>query len=144
MRTIRPLLLSLPLLTIVLLLGACQQSSFVKSYLNLDEVPKSLQQRVKQFEGVVRWGALQKMYIFTRHEPDEPVEIPVDLDNVRVTSYELASGLAEVDPLRWRQTAVIDYVLQDRQVVRQLVDHQVWVSEDGKNWFRENPPPRFQ
>lgn len=143
MRAIRPLLISLPLLAIVLLLGACQ-SSFVKTYLNLDEVPKSLQERVKQFEGIVRWGALQKMYVFTKHEPGKPVEIPMDLDNVRVTSYELASGLAPLDPLRWTQTAVIDYVLKDRQVVRQLVDHQVWVSDEGKNWYRENPPPRFK
>lgn len=143
MRAIRPLLISLPLLAIVLLLGACQ-SSFVKTYLNLDEVPKSLQERVKQFEGIVRWGALQKMYVFTKHEPGKPVEIPMDLDNVRVTSYELASDLAPLDPLRWTQTAVIDYVLKDRQVVRQLVDHQVWVSDEGKNWYRENPPPRFK
>ena len=143
MPTIRPLLISLPLLAIVLLLGACQ-SSFVKTYLNVDEMPKSLKERVKQFEGVVRWGALQKMYIFTKHEPGEPVDIPMDLDNVRVTGYELASGLVQLDPLRWRQTAVIEYVLKDRQVVRQLIDHQVWVSEEGKNWYRENPPPQFK
>ena len=47
--------------------------------------------------------------------------------------------------MRWRQTAVIDYVLTDRQIVRQLIDDQYWASDDeGKTWYRANPPPSFQ
>ncbi len=133
---------ALPLLAIalLLLLGACQTP-----LLNTGGVPKQLKQRTQQFESVVRWGALQKMYIFVKHVSDEPVEIPEGLDNVRVTAYELGSGLAEIEPMRWGQTAVIDYVLVDRQIVRQVVDHQIWVSEDeGKTWYRENPPPQFR
>jgi len=93
----------------------------------------------------MRWGALQKMYVFVKRAPDEVVEIQEGLDNIRVTGYELGSGLAMVEPTRWRQTAVIDYVLVDRQIVRQVIDDQTWVSEDeGKTWYRENPPPQFQ
>ena len=63
---------------------------------------------------------------------------------MRVTSYEIASGLTEMEPMRWRQIAVINYVLTDRQIVRQLIDDQIWASEDqGQTWYRENPPPRF-
>ena len=143
MRIIKSLTATLPLLAILLLLGACQ-SEFVQTYLNVGGIPKTLDQRVKQFEGVVRWGALQKMYVFYKHAHSEPVEIPLGLDNVRVTGYEVANALVEVEPTRWTQTVVIDYVLTDRQIVRQLVDHQVWVSDDGgKIWFRENPPPQF-
>ena len=39
---------------------------------------------------------------------------------------------------------VISYVLVDRQVVKQVFDQQVWVKvEEGKTWYRENPPPKF-
>jgi hypothetical protein len=127
------------LLALIPALSACQ------TMLNIGDVPKSLYQRTEQFEAVVRWGALQKMYVFVKRAPDEVVEIQEGLDNIRVTGYELGSGLAMVEPTRWRQTAVIDYVLVDRQIVRQVIDDQTWVSEDeGKTWYRENPPPQFQ
>ena len=62
---------------------------------------------------------------------------------MRVTGYE-AGRLTQIEPWRWGQTAVISYVLKDRQVLRKVVDHQFWVSEDeGESWYRENPPPQF-
>lgn len=126
------------LFALILLLGACQTNPF-------SEVPDRLTLQLKTFESVVRWGALEKMYAFEKHEPDRPVQIPEGLDNVRVTNYELASPLARLTPTRWTQTAVIDYVLTDRQVVRQVVDHQVWVSDDdGKHWYRQTPVPQFR
>ena len=126
------------LLAMSLVLVACQSNRF-------GEVPEKLGYKVLAFEDVVRWGALEKMYDFLKPDPATPVEVPADLSNVRVTSYELAQGLTEIEPMRWKQTAVIDYVLTDQQVVRQLVDHQFWFSDDdGKSWYRENPPPQFR
>ena len=125
------------LLTLVVLLAACQTNPY-------GEVPKQLALQVRTFEDVVRWGALQKMYLFEKHDPEVPVTLPDNLDNVRVTGYELASQLTRIDDMRWGQTAVIDYVLTDRQVVRQVIDRQIWVSEDeGKTWLRVTPPPLF-
>ena len=126
------------LLAMTLLSTACMTNRF-------GEVPDPLGYQVRAFENVVRWGALEKMYAFTKPNPGKPVEIPDGLGNVRVTSYELANSLAKITPTRWTQTAVIDYVLTDRQIVRQLVDQQFWVSDDeGKSWYRENPPPQFR
>lgn len=125
------------LLAMTLLLTACQTNL-------TSSTPKQLVQRTMAFEDVVRWGALEKMVIFTKIDPSKPVVVPEGLGNVRVTGYELASGLVAVTPYRWKQSVVIDYVLTDRQIVRQLIDHQVWVSDDeGKNWYRENPLPQF-
>ena len=105
-------------------------------------VPKELGIQVRVFESVVRWGDLRKMYLFAK--PGTEVTIPDGLDMVKVTHYEV-SGEHEIAPWRWEQTAVIDYVLTDRQVVRRLVDRQVWASDDqGKTWYRVNPPPVFR
>jgi len=126
------------LLALVVLLAGCQTNPF-------GEVPKQLTLQVRTFEDVVRWGALQKMYLFEKHDPDRPVTLPDNLDNVRVTNYELASQLTKIDDSRWAQTAVIDYVLIDRQVVRQLIDRQVWATDDeGKTWYRTTPVPQFR
>jgi hypothetical protein len=123
---------------LLLLLTACQTNPY-------GEVPKELALKVRAFEDVVRWGALQKMYLFLKRDPDNPVELPEGLNDVRVTSYELASPINRVEEGRWVQTAVIDYVLIDRQVVRQIIDQQVWVSDDaGETWYRENPVPQFR
>lgn len=125
-------------LALVVLLAACQTNPY-------GEVPKQLALQVRTFEDVVRWGALQKMYLFEKHDPDKPVTLPEGLDNVRVTSYELAAQLTKIDEMRWGQTAVIDYVLTDRQVVRQVTDRQIWVSDDeGKTWYRVTPVPQFR
>lgn len=126
------------LFAITLLSTACMTNRFGK-------VPEPLGYQVRAFENVVRWGALEKAYAFVKPSPDNPLEIPEGLGNIRVTSYELANPLTEITPTRWAQTAVIDYVLTDRQVVRQLVDRQFWVSDDeGKIWYRENPLPQFR
>ena len=132
-----PYRLVLPLLA-SLLLSACNTNPF-------KEVPDKLTAKVRTFEDVVRWGALQKMYLFQKIDPDKPPKIPEGLDNIRVTDYQAASPLAKSGEYRWTQTVVIDYVLIDRQVVRQVVDPQVWVSEDeGKSWYRQTPVPQFR
>ena len=125
----------LPLLLFILWLAGCRMGN------PYDPVPKELALVLKVYEDVVRWSDLNKIYAFGRK--DAGWEVPPGLDNVRVNGYE-TSDPAEIEPWRWGQTAVISYVLNDRQVVKQLVDQQIWVSEDeGDSWYRENVPPPF-
>ena len=112
---------------------------------SMKDVPKELTAQVRLFEDVVRWRPLQKMYAFQKTEPGQPAEVQQGLDNVRVTGYEIVEPLNAIEPMRWRQAAQIDYVLTDRQVVRQVIDYQVWESEDeGKTWYRTTPVPVFR
>lgn len=115
------------------------------------ETPEQLVVQTRTFADIVRWRPLHKMYAFLKNEPGQAVEIQPGLENVRVTGYEVTEPLNEVAPLqpgkpwRWRQAAQIDYVLTDRQVVRQLYDLQVWESDDeGKTWYRTTPVPEFR
>ena len=120
-----------------------QASVFAEGQRTLDLArnAKQLMPQVELFGDIVRWRDLRKMYAFGKAGSRWPVQ--EGLDNIRVTGYE-AGALNEIRPWRWGQSVLISYVLVDRQVVRQTLDQQVWVSEDqGKTWFRENPPPRF-
>ncbi len=111
----------------------------------MTDVPAELESRVRTFEDVVRWRPLHKMYGFLKLESDQSVEVQEGLENIRVTSYEVVEPLNAIDPLRWRQVAEIRYVLTDRQVVRQLVDLQVWESEgEDMAWYRTTPVPVFK
>lgn len=134
----RILCLSLIVLGLAVLLTGCRTNPY-------GDVPEKLAIQVRTFEDVVRWGALHKMYLFLKAEPGQTMKKPQGLDNVRVTGYELAEEISQIAPMRWRQTAVIDYVLTDRQIVRRLVDPQVWESEDeGQTWYRTTPVPQFK
>lgn len=120
------------------LLAACQSNPFG------GDVPDSLYYQVQTFEDTVRWGNLDNMYLFLKREGDAEVEVQKGLSNVRVTGYE-SSPPRKLDEYRWALTAVIFYVLRDRQVERQVVDQQVWESDDeGKTWLRSTPVPQFQ
>ena len=126
------------ILCLLLTLPACK-------ILQQRDMPEKLDLKVKTFEDVVRWGSLQKIYFFRKIDPKSPPDVQEGLDNVRVTGYQVANPLSKVSETRWTQTVVIDYVLTDRQIVRQIVDHQIWVSDDdGVTWYRENPVPRFR
>jgi len=127
--------LRIVLLLSVLMFSGCQLGN------PYGPVPKQLMPQVKLFEDIVRWRDLRKMYVFRK--PGTEWTVQEGLDNVRVTGYD-AGTLHEIEPWRWGQSVVISYVLIDRQVVREVLDQQVWVSEDeGKTWFRETAPPRF-
>ncbi|MCB1801556.1 MAG: hypothetical protein KDI82_07715 [Gammaproteobacteria bacterium] len=127
------------ILVALLPLAACRTNPFA------DELPESLTSQVRTFEDIVRWRALHKMYVFQKLADGETVEVQPGLENVRVTGYELIEPLNMVEPYRWRQAVAIDYVLTDRQVVRQIIDYQVWESEDeGKTWYRTTPVPQFR
>ena len=103
-------------------------------------VPKELALKIRVYEDVVRWGDLHKMHAFVK---DKSSNMPTNLDNIRVTHYE-ASEITELAPWRWGQTAVISYVIKDRQTVKKLSDQQVWESDnEGKSWYRANPIPNF-
>lgn len=124
-----------------LLFAACQTNMYGP------EVPSELAANLKLFEDTVRWGSLDNMYLFVKRDEDNPVQVADGLENVRVTNYESSPvrKIDEEDASRWTQTAVIDYVLTDRQIVRQLINRQVWESEDeGENWFLTTPVPQFR
>ncbi len=132
----RIMILRLLMLSLILTLGGCKTTPD-------GAVPEELVSTLRVFEDVVRWGKLEKMYGFYRAEKGV-VTVQGGLDNVRVTSYEVVGKPAEISPWRWGQTALVHYVLQDRQVVRSLSDQQLWASDDeGLHWYRVNPPPRF-
>lgn len=134
-RLFMPLVL---LLALNVLTAGCRTNPF-------GERPENLVYKTRTFEDVVRWGALEKMYLFGKREEGQTLDMQPGLRNVRVTGYELAEELRQIEPMRWRQTAIIRYVLTDRQVVRELMDHQVWQSDDeGESWYRANPVPLFQ
>lgn len=123
-----------------LLLAACQVPSISER-----SKDNKLRDTLNSYESVIRWGILEKAYGFLSPELSEEAVIPDNLKNFRVTGYERINGPSPLSDDKAAQTVLIEYVLVDRQVLRSLIDKQIWQwAEEEKAWQRANPIPIFE
>jgi hypothetical protein len=121
---------------LVVLLTGCQSLAERKQSTQLQDV-------LRKYEGVIRWGSIDQALRFYR--PDE-VEgmVKKPLEEMRVTHYEVVQGPTMVEDNRAIQTAVIQYVFVESQVVREVVDQQTWEFEiEEERWYLISPTPAF-
>jgi hypothetical protein len=108
-----------------------------------DKMAAALYNATKGYRESVRWGYFDAAAGFL--DPDEREDLDTEaLANVRVTSYEVIQP-AVITP---EETAVqlvrIEYVLQDEQRLKSLMDRQEWRwDEDATNWWLSTGLPRF-
>ncbi len=63
---------------------------------------------------------------------------------ITVTSYTVISNPVKTHENAAHQTAAIEYVYNDRQVIKRVIDQQIWEYDtEEKMWLRANPPPRM-
>ncbi len=103
-----------------------------------------LQEVLRKYEGVIRWGSIDQARRFFKPGEAEGV-IAAPTQAMRVTHYEVVQGPTMVDEDRAIQTAVIQYVFVESQVVRELVDQQTWQYDPGEeSWYLVSPVPEFK
>ena len=104
----------------------------------------ALQEVLRNYGGVVRWGSIDQARRFLSPDTEsEPASAA--LPPTRVTHYEVVQGPAMVDADTAIQTAVIQYVFVDSQVVKEIVDQQTWVYDPKlETWHLVSPLPEFK
>ncbi|HBH36348.1 MAG TPA: hypothetical protein DDW45_08380 [Gammaproteobacteria bacterium] len=61
---------------------------------------------------------------------------------ITVTSYQVVSAPVKTGENAAHQTAVIEYVYHDSQVIKRVIDQQIWEYDTGEErWLRANQPP---
>ncbi|MEN8175911.1 MAG: hypothetical protein ABFS23_09120 [Pseudomonadota bacterium] len=102
-----------------------------------------IEQALFSFEKTLRWRSVRESYKYVADDV-RPPHLPSWVDTVKVVGYEVLDPAAEIQRNTVVQTAEIRYVHTDTQIMRTLVDEQVWTSpDDGKTWQRANPMPDF-
>lgn len=104
----------------------------------------ALQEVLRNYEATVRWGSMVQARAFLAPEQRDTafVEAPEDM---RVTHYEVVQGPAMLGKDRAVQTAIVQYVFEDSQVVRELTDSQLWIYDTaGEAWYLSSPLPVFK
>lgn len=121
------------------LLSGCQTISERKQATVLEDT-------LRIYSGTIRWGSLEKAYAF--RDPagkDGPDEIPDDLGNIRVTSYEVIQGPTMTDEETAFQTVMIEYLHRDLQVIRRIQDKQLWrYNKEKESWMLASKVPQFK
>jgi hypothetical protein len=122
---------------LILLFAGCQSLSERKQ-------SEALQEVLTSYEGVIRWGSVDQARRFLRPETEAEARYET-LSATRVTHYEVVQGPSIVDVNKAVQTAVIQFVFVDSQVVREVVDQQLWEYDpESERWYLTSPLPRLE
>ncbi|MES9998983.1 MAG: asparagine synthetase [Candidatus Thiodiazotropha lotti] len=105
---------------------------------------ESLENILRSYEASIRWTSGQQAYNFLPPDHKDKEYRPVS-KNIRVTHYEVVQGPTMLGEDKAIQTAVIQYVLQDSQVLKEMIDKQEWrYDEEGEVWHLYSPVPIFK
>lgn len=107
---------------------------------------QKMHKRLLAYAQEVRWGALEALPTYLRPAMvAQQKAIAKDPGNIRITEYEVVVPPAPAGENKIVQTARINYLFRDRQVVNSIVDQQSWEYEpETKQWFRTNAIPAFE
>lgn len=123
----------------VLMLGACNP---IKG----DRLSNTLHQATEGYQTALRWGYFENAYAYLA--PDRRMEHASrpELAGLRLTGYEVLQGpVIQPDQQTAVQTVAIDYLYEDLQVVRHLIDRQVWrYDPQRKTWWLASGLPDFK
>lgn len=130
----RILIFGLAVLVSLASVSGCQTSVSRKDAINV---------ALYSYEKALRWVGPSEAYGFLRDDLQPPY-LPANIDRFSVVGYTVMAPPVEIQEDVVVQTVKIRYVNSDTQVMRELMDEQVWETEDGKNWKRTNPIPDFR
>ena len=112
----------------------------------VEEASKGQKQRQQflSYDHTIRWGNLEDMYGYVKPGSVQ-VKRQKGLENFQVMSVEELGPVLEAGDNRVSRRMKIEYVHKDQQVVRTLIDEQLWeYDEEAKQWFLVSPPPVFE
>lgn len=108
--------------------------------------------RMQQFDDLQRgyaramtWSNLDAAYSATRAAEKRAQADGTAFQDIKITSYEVASQKVEESGKTIRRIAQIRYVHTERMIERKLTVEEEWkYSEDSKRWILESGFPQFR
>lgn len=123
-------------LLLVLLSAGCQSYGEKKQ-------ADQLESTLRNYETTIRWGMVEQAYGFRSPEAQEQ-SLPAIPKDLRVTNYDVIQGPSMVGQDKALQLVRIQYVFESDQILRELLDHQVWgYDANEKGWVLRSDLPKF-
>lgn len=129
----------LPVVFLVLTAGALPSCGSMER----NEQASALDDSTDAYREALRWGYWQAAADLLHPEAQEDLDL-ASLENVRVTGIELVRPAAIAPQHRAIRLVQIQYVLEDEQRVKQIMDRQDWRWDDArKGWVLHSGLPDF-
>jgi uncharacterized protein YceK len=130
--------LSVLLLATALLIAGCAS-------VQRDKKVIALQAATNGYESAIRWGYYETAFGYLHPDLRRGKPLPERLKDVRVTSYDVVQPAQIQDDRTATQVVNIEYVYEDRQVVKRIADRQVWKWDQGlESWWLKSGLPDFE
>jgi hypothetical protein len=118
---------------LVLLLAACAHDL---GLMKRDET-------LNAYRATVRWGPLESARKY-QSERARSLAVPLDLEQLRISGYEVTSQTLDKERMTLSQTVKLRYYRSGNLVERETVDEQLWRYDDEQEkWLLDSPLPRF-
>lgn len=122
----------------VLLLAGC-------ATVEKDKKAVALQAATNGYQSALRWGYYETAFGYLHPDLRKGMTVPEGLKDLRLTGYDVVQPPTMQDEATATQIVNIDYLFQDRQVVKQLTDRQVWKWDDAlDSWWLRSGLPSFK
>jgi hypothetical protein len=103
-----------------------------------------LEDATSKYRQAIRWGYYDAASQLLKHE-EGAEKPPINLENIRVTGYEVLRPPVIHEADKAEQLVRIDYVLSDRQRLESLSDRQQWIyDQDTSSWWLASGLPAFK
>ncbi|WP_089729886.1 hypothetical protein [Candidatus Thiosymbion oneisti] len=121
----------------LLTLGGCAGAT------EKDDLAKALEATLATYGEAMRWGYFQTVYGYVH--PDRRRKIPQHIDNLRIIGYEVLEPPRMHDEESAEQLVRIEYVHEDVQRLRAVLDRQLWRYDKASGgWWLESGIPSFE
>ena len=98
---------------------------------------ESLISTLKLYGKVLRWQGPHEQGAMLANPEQTPTN-----RGITITSYQVVSTPVQTNENAAHQTAAIEYVYNDSQVIKRVIDRQIWEYDtEEERWLRTNPPP---
>jgi hypothetical protein len=130
----------------VLVLGLALSAGLGCSPVKKDKMATTLQDATNGYQSALRWGYYDNAYSFVDPKKRAGKELPKVLETIRLTGYDVVQPpVMKADSDTAAQVVTIEYLYEDKQVVKKLTDKQVWRYDDeAKKWWLTSGLPAFK
>lgn len=128
---------SIPLLA-VLMLSAC-------GTIEKDRRTLGLQASTAGYQSAMRWGYYETALGYLHPDQRKGRTVPTELKGVRLTGYDVVQPPLMQEDNTATQIVEIEYLHEDRQVVKHVTDRQTWRWDDKlKSWWLQSGLPKLE
>lgn len=110
-----------------------------------DRQALGLQAATAGYQSALRWGYYETAFGYVNPDLRKGKPVPPELKGIRLTGYDVVQPPLIQEKNTATQIVDIEYLHEDRQVIKRLSDRQTWRWDDKLgSWWLQSGLPKFE